>query len=165
MRELGEAGARFVSVTEGFDSVTPTGKMMVTMLSGLAEMESATKSERTQAWHGHRRANGSTPTGPRPYGYKRERNELHIVKAEATVIRKAASKIIGGASLRGVVADINATGRSTRTTSRSNAEGWRRPSSVRPSPLVVRSSPVCSSSPTNGSPFSTGIRGTRCGPS
>ena len=35
--ELGSHGARFVSVTENFDTGVPTGKLMLTMLSGLAE--------------------------------------------------------------------------------------------------------------------------------
>ncbi len=110
-RELREVGARFVSVSEGFDTGTPTGKMMLTMLSGLAEMESATKSDRVQVWQDQRRTKGRTPTGPRPFGYRRERNELHIDKDEAAVIRSAARKVLAGKSLRSVVGDLNAAGK------------------------------------------------------
>jgi DNA invertase Pin-like site-specific DNA recombinase len=110
VREFRNIGARFVSVTESFDSATPTGKMMVTMLSGLAEMESATKSERQAAWHDHRRATGKTPTGPRPYGYRRERNRLLVDGGEAKVIRDAAKKVIAGASLRSIVGGLDDKG-------------------------------------------------------
>jgi site-specific DNA recombinase len=108
--ELAELGARFVSVTEHFDTATPTGRLMITMLAGLAEMESATKSERVQEWQDRRRTIGATPTGPRPYGYRRERNRLHIDKAEAAVIRKAAAKVLAGEPLRHIVRDLNASG-------------------------------------------------------
>jgi len=101
--ELRADGARFVSVTESFDTGTASGRMMFTMLSALAEMESATKSERTAEWHSHRRMRGATTTGPRPFGYRREANRLLVDKAEAAVIRRGAKHIIGGGSLRSFV--------------------------------------------------------------
>jgi DNA invertase Pin-like site-specific DNA recombinase len=108
--ELAGYGAQFVSVTEGFDTSTATGRMILTVLAALAEMESATKSERTQAWQEHRRAAGAVPTGPRPYGYRRggpdNPNVLTIDEAEAEVIREAADRVVAGQSLRSIVADL-----------------------------------------------------------
>ncbi|MGS6192368.1 recombinase family protein, partial [Enterobacter asburiae] len=38
-----------ISLREGFDFSTPTGKMMLTMVAAFAEMELATLKERTKA--------------------------------------------------------------------------------------------------------------------
>jgi site-specific DNA recombinase len=110
VEELAEHGAQLASVTEHFDTSTPTGEMTLTVLAALARMESATKSERTQAWQEHRRNNGAVPTGPRPFGYRRERNELHIDPVEAAVIRKAADGVLAGQSFASIVADVAAAG-------------------------------------------------------
>jgi DNA invertase Pin-like site-specific DNA recombinase len=110
VRELAERGAQFVSVTEQFDTATASGRMMLQVLASLAEMESATKSERTKAWQDHRRTNGATPTGPRPFGYQRERNRLIVDKAEAAVIRRAARAVLAGKSFRSIVRDLDAAG-------------------------------------------------------
>jgi DNA invertase Pin-like site-specific DNA recombinase len=109
-RELRDNGARFVSVTESFDTGTPSGKMMLTMLAGLAEMESATKSERTKVWQEHRLAVGAVPTGPRPFGYRREHNALVVDRTEAALVRQAADELLAGASLRSVVRGFEAAG-------------------------------------------------------
>jgi site-specific DNA recombinase len=111
VEELAGHGAQLVSVTEHFDSSTPSGEMTLTVLAALARVESATKSERVQAWQDHRRANGATPTGPRPYGYQRAgRNKLLIDKDEAAQIRKAAKRVLAGDSLRSITADMTAAG-------------------------------------------------------
>jgi hypothetical protein len=73
-------------------------------------MESATKRERVEAWHEHRKANGATPGGPTPFGYRRERNELHIVEGEAAVIRKAAEAVLDGRSTKSILRDLAAAG-------------------------------------------------------
>jgi site-specific DNA recombinase len=110
VEELASHGARLVSVTEHFDTNTAAGEMTLTMLAGLARMESATKSERIEAWHEGRTAAGRPPTGPRPLGYERQRNRLVIDKAEAAVIRKAARQLLAGKSLRSIVGDLAAAG-------------------------------------------------------
>jgi DNA invertase Pin-like site-specific DNA recombinase len=108
VRELAGHGAQFASVTEHFDTSTPSGKMMLTVLAALAEMESATKSERIMAWQEKRLADGATPTGPRPYGYRRERNRLLVNLDEAGVIRHAANEVLAGTSLNQIAKDLAA---------------------------------------------------------
>jgi DNA invertase Pin-like site-specific DNA recombinase len=111
VEELAEHGAELASVTEGeLDPSKPTGKLLLTMLSGLAEMESHIKRERVQEWQDHRRAKGMTPTGPRPFGYKKERNTLIIDPVEAAAIRKAADGLLAGQSLRSILRDLTASG-------------------------------------------------------
>ena len=110
IEELESAGAAFASVTEQFDTSSPIGKMVVTVIGALAEMESAVKSERTLAWQDYRRSAGAVPTGPRPFGYVRTRNQLTIDETEAAVIREAAAAMLGGATLRSLVKRLNDSG-------------------------------------------------------
>jgi DNA invertase Pin-like site-specific DNA recombinase len=110
VRELDGHGARFVSVTEQFDTSTASGRMMLTVLAALAEMESATKSERVQVWQDRRRATGATPTGPRPFGYRRERNTLHVVDDEAALVRRLADEVLAGKPLRAIARDLGTVG-------------------------------------------------------
>lgn len=115
--ELAEHGGQFASVTEGFDTSTATGRLILTVLAALAEMESATKSERLEEWQSHRRTTGAVPTGPRPFGYERpptegaqHSNRLVVVPAEADLIRQIAKQVLAGKSLRSVTADLAAKG-------------------------------------------------------
>jgi DNA invertase Pin-like site-specific DNA recombinase len=108
--ELKEHGARFASVTEHIDTSTPSGRMLMQVLGSLAEMESATKSERLQAWQEHRGTSGAVPTGPRPFGYRREHNKLLIVEDEADILRSAADRVLAGDALRGIAKDLAGRG-------------------------------------------------------
>lgn len=101
--EVEKLGGSFVSVTQNFDTRTPMGRAMMTMLGLLAELESGIKSERIEAWQSHRRATRMTPTGPRPFGYRRERNELHIVEDEALIIKQLVQSVREGVSGRQLV--------------------------------------------------------------
>jgi len=110
VHELQRHGCDFVSVTENFDTSTALGRAMLGIIAVLAELESAQKSERIEVWQDRRRLTGSTPTGPRPFGYRRERNELHQIESEAEAIRDAAARVLAGESLRSVLARLNAAG-------------------------------------------------------
>jgi DNA invertase Pin-like site-specific DNA recombinase len=123
--DLGAHGATFVSVTEQFDTFTPMGMVMMTIIAALAQMESATKSQRTTEWQTHRRATGATPTGPRPYGYRRQRNALVIDEAEATVVKGIAAAVVAGQSLRSIVRGLNDRGLVTRNGTPFNTRGVR----------------------------------------
>jgi site-specific DNA recombinase len=110
IHEVETQGSSFASVTEQFDTATPIGKLVVTVIGALAEMESAIKSERIGAWQDHRRTTGATPTGPTPYGYRRERNRLIKNEAEAAVILEAAEAVLARESLRKITARLNQAG-------------------------------------------------------
>lgn len=110
VHEIEALGGSFVSITESFDTSKPAGKAMLTIIAALAEMESAQKSERISTWQEHRRAQRMTPTGPRPFGYRRERNELHVVKHEAALIRALAAAVDRGESGRSLVKRLASEG-------------------------------------------------------
>jgi len=104
VRQLGEHDATFASVTEHFDTGKPMGKAMLTLVAALAELESGQKSERTTAWHEHRRAIGATPSTRPVRGYhKPSRNVLAIHPSEGPLIREAFERVAAGASVRSTV--------------------------------------------------------------
>jgi DNA invertase Pin-like site-specific DNA recombinase len=104
IHDLKTNGAAFASVTEQFDTSTAFGEVVVTIIGALAQMESQQKSERIESWQDHRRDTLATPTGPRPFGYRRERNALIVDKAEAAVIRQWAKAILAGGSVKALAA-------------------------------------------------------------
>src|SRR5271163_3568371 len=58
MERIGTAGAGFRSITEAIDTTTPTGRMMMQMISSFAEFERAMIRERTSAGIAAARAEG-----------------------------------------------------------------------------------------------------------
>ena len=111
VHEIEELGGTFVSVTEQFDTSNAMGRAMLTIIGALAELESATKSEILCAWQERRRALKQPPTGPRPYGYRRARNELHVIPEEAEIIRELAQRTLDGQSGRSLTMWLRNTDR------------------------------------------------------
>jgi len=96
--------ADFASVTESFDTTTPMGRAMLTIVAALAEMESAQKSERAQGWHEHRRTNGVAPTGKAAFGYIRTgANTLELDPVNAPLLRAAARRVANGGTINSTV--------------------------------------------------------------
>jgi DNA invertase Pin-like site-specific DNA recombinase len=111
VEDLEQHGSEFASVTEQFDTSTPMGQAMLTIVAALAQLESAQKSERATEWHHHRRLNGAVPAGPAALGYvKPAPNELVPDPKVAPLVRKAAKKIAAGASVLSAVKELNAAG-------------------------------------------------------
>ncbi len=111
VNELEQKGAEFASVTEQFDTSTPMGRTMLTMVAALAELESAQKSDRATEWHRHRRLNGAVPAGPAALGYtKPAPNELEPDPAVAPLVAVAAESIAAGASVLSAVHALNDAG-------------------------------------------------------
>jgi site-specific DNA recombinase len=69
--ELEKCGVRVRSMTEEFDTATPTGKLMLTMLSGFAAHEHAVIRERSMAGTNRIAQSGAWPGGIVPYGYRK----------------------------------------------------------------------------------------------
>lgn len=111
VEELERNGAEFASVTEEFDTSTPMGKTMLTIVGALAEMESAQKSDRATEWHRHRRTTGAVPAGKAALGYRKPGpNQLEPDPDVAPLVAQAAAAIAEGASVRSQVLVLNEAG-------------------------------------------------------
>src|SRR5262245_25166919 len=101
------------TVTAGmWDLSTPSGRMTARQLGAVAAYESEHKSERLKSARIQQARNGKHHGGIRCYGY--EKDGVTIVADEAAEIANACEAIAGGASLRGIVRDMNE--RTVRTT-------------------------------------------------
>lgn len=71
IEELAVGGAQIVSITESIDATTATGRLIVTVLIGLAEWERRTMSDRTKAALAHVKAQGRH-VGRVPFGKRKD---------------------------------------------------------------------------------------------
>jgi site-specific DNA recombinase len=85
--ELEKCGVRVRSMTEEFDSQTPTGRLMMTMLSGFAAHEREVIRERSSAGTNRKAEEGVWLGGVVPYGYRRvgEKGQARLVVAEELI--------------------------------------------------------------------------------
>jgi site-specific DNA recombinase len=89
-----------------WDLSTSSGRLVARQLGSVARYESEHKSERVRRAL-EQRATMGRPHGRIAYGWTAEGK---VKPSEAVVVRKLAQRIIGGDSLRSIVADLNATG-------------------------------------------------------
>ena len=85
-----QAGAEFVSVEDGLDSSTPFGKVMMTILLALAELEVGRVKENWRLAQAHAVLRGVHVTGRLPLGYRRDSSgRLAPIPSEAALLRQA----------------------------------------------------------------------------
>lgn len=109
--KLAEAKVELRSMTENFDTSTPSGKFFMTTLGGIAEIERETIAERMSLGKDRALREGRWPGGPPPYGYSLVNRRLAVNPAEARVVRKIFRLYIRGEMTTGAIADyLNATG-------------------------------------------------------
>lgn len=105
-------GAEIHTVAAGdVDLSTASGRMVARMLGAAAQHESERIGERTRMKNDELAAKGSHPGGRPPYGYS---SGYQVNKAEAKVVRRAAARVLEGASLLRVTKELNADGVPTR---------------------------------------------------
>lgn len=110
-QRLTNAGVVLKSMTENFDTSTPSGKFFMTTLGGIAEIERETIAERMRLGKERALREGRWPGGPPPYGYKLANHRLAVDLAEAKVVRQIFRLYAGGGMSAGSIADyLNATG-------------------------------------------------------
>lgn len=103
-----QTGARIISLHEQFDSSTPDGEPVIRLMLSVARMESQNTSLRLQRYMQAAARAGKIHGGPRRFGYERDGATVRVDEAE--VVREAAQRLLAGASLRSIVADLNSRG-------------------------------------------------------
>lgn len=110
-QRLSESEVALKSMTENFDTSTPSGKFFMTTLGGIAEIERETIAERMRVGRDRALREGRWPGGPPPYGYSLENKRLVINKKEADMVRMIFSLYSGGRMSTAAIAHyINALG-------------------------------------------------------
>ncbi len=80
-------GVNLICVDDSIDSSKDSGKLMISVLSAVAEMERENILEQTMAGRRRKAEEGKWNGGFAPYGYELIKGELHIVEDEAEIIR------------------------------------------------------------------------------
>ncbi|MEC5148758.1 recombinase family protein [Cryobacterium sp. GrIS_2_6] len=97
IQELGGKGVGFRSLTESVDTTTPAGRLLLTLLAGLASMEREVTVERTRAGLAAARARGRI--GGRPRALTAAQIELaKIMYARGTAVSAIAAELGCGRS-------------------------------------------------------------------
>ena len=111
LRELKHLGVTVSFEKEGIDTAQVSDEIMITIMEGLAQEESASIS-RNVRWSIRRRmANGTFKVARVPYGYKKnEKRELVIDSEKAAVIRRIYSLYLSGYGMRKIAVLFNKEG-------------------------------------------------------
>lgn len=107
-----EAGGRVECATEPIDR-SAMGRFSLTMMLGMAEMESAVKGEQWKEALDYRIAQGLPPGGRRYWGYDRikdDQGERYVQNDYAPLIREGMERIVAGHSMRSVTHWLNGCG-------------------------------------------------------
>ena len=80
-------GVNLISVTDNIDSSVATGKIMISVLSAMAELERENILEQTMAGRRQKARDGRWNGGQAPFGYRLNNGELHIEDDEARVVK------------------------------------------------------------------------------
>ncbi|MDQ2757176.1 MAG: recombinase family protein [Actinomycetota bacterium] len=99
------------------DLSTPAGRMVASLLGSVASYEGEQKAARQIAANRQRAQSGVVLWTRRPFGFDRDGAKVTTVKSEAAEIRKAARKVLAGATLASVAADLNTRAIPTTTDS------------------------------------------------
>ncbi len=99
-------GVNFISVTERFDTSTPSGRLLRNIMLTFAQFERELTSERTRDKLLQRAQKGMWNGGIVPFGYRRENKRLMIQKEEAETIKSIFEKYLLTKSIVSVYQDL-----------------------------------------------------------
>lgn len=105
--ELSRCNVNLVSCKEAIDTTTPTGRFVVTVFAGLAELERCSIIERTSAGRDARATVDGEKGGRVPYGYQRVDGEINIHEPHAAVVREIFRQRNAGNTLAQIAAHLN----------------------------------------------------------
>ena len=109
VKQLERNDVTFRSLTEPYDTSTPVGNLMMTMLGGIAEFERTTIIENLKMGMAARAKKGYK-NGGKLLGYRSVDGRLEIVPEEAVIVRKVYEYYLSGSGYRGVAIRLNEEG-------------------------------------------------------
>lgn len=111
LQTMQDYGVNLICVDDGIDSSKDSGKLMISVLSAVAEIERENIRAQTMAGREQKAREGHWNGGFAPYGYKLVNGELFIAEDEVEVIRTIFDRYIHtNEGLRGVAQYLNRHG-------------------------------------------------------
>ena len=105
-----------VSLGESIDTSTPIGRMMITVIAAVAEMEKETIKERLMSGRAQKATEGGHAGGRIEFGYTYSGGDVwHINEDQEGTVKRIFGLFLAGAGLRKVAELVNAEGRPTAT--------------------------------------------------
>ncbi|MCA9540532.1 MAG: recombinase family protein, partial [Myxococcales bacterium] len=114
LEDMKRRGVAVTSVTEGFDTSTAAGTLMVNLIISMAQWEREAASERLKTKFANARRRGLYTGGRPPFGYRVEQQRLVVEPAEAEVLRAAFAALARGDGFTAAAQQLNARGWTTR---------------------------------------------------
>lgn len=105
-----------VSLKEQFDTSTPMGRFVRTILAGVSELEREIITERFMTGKSEKVSEGGWAGGYLPYGYHfdEEERQVHIEEAEAVVVERIFEEKRAGKTLQQIADGLTADGIATK---------------------------------------------------
>ena len=100
-------GVDFISVTERFDTSSPSGRLLRNIMLTFAQFERELASERTKDKMLQRASKGMWNGGNIPFGYKTEDKKLVISEPEAKIVREMYENYISKGSIAKIYTNLN----------------------------------------------------------
>ena len=94
LQRMQDFGVNLICVEDGIDSSKDSGKLMISVLSAVAEIECENILVQTMEGRRQKARDGKWNGGSAPYGYKLLNGELEIAEDEAEIIRIIFDKYI-----------------------------------------------------------------------
>lgn len=110
MQTLDDFGISLVSVKESVDSSTSSGRLTLSILSAVAEMEHDNITTQFLAGRSQKIMDGGWYGGACPYGYRLVDHKLVTEPHEAEIVRKMFDMFDGGMSVTSIAEEMNACG-------------------------------------------------------
>lgn len=105
LQTMQDYGVNLICVKDGLDSSQETGKLMITILSGVAEIDRETIRIQTMAGREEKAREGKWNGGYAPYGYDLKEGKLVIAETEAEHVRIIFDKYANTTMGPGVIAE------------------------------------------------------------
>ena len=118
-------GVELICVEEGIDSSQTSGKLLISILSAVAEIERENILEQTMNGRKEKARQGKWNGGPPPFGYQLVNNELVIDEEEAEIVHLIYDRFVNTkAGYGGIAKYLNLQGFKKRPHQRHSIEDW-----------------------------------------